>query len=76
MKFNKFITNPITNITLVVFCALICLLSSGSESQGSHNFEGLFAILVFLFLSSTTLGLYLLSYLITKKKSLVFMFAW
>ncbi len=67
MKSIKFITSPITNVALVLICALTCLLSSGSESTGSDNFEGIFAILIFLFLGTTTLGLYLLYYLITKK---------
>ena len=65
MKFLDLIKNPFGNVALVIVCAFTCLLCFGNEN-GSHNFEGLFAILVFLFSGFATLSLYLLVYIITK----------
>jgi hypothetical protein len=69
MKFLQLLKNPFANVALVVLCSLICLFSSGNETNGSHNFEGLFAILVFLFSGFITLSLYFIAYMITKKNN-------
>jgi hypothetical protein len=66
MKFFEILKKPFTNVILVIISVLICLLSTGNNHVGSHNFEGLFAILVFMFLGFAILCLYLLLYIMTK----------
>jgi hypothetical protein len=63
----QLMTHPIIQILAVIIIAFICMLFNGKTVQGSHQFDGLFSIIKFTFFVIVILGVYLITFLVTKK---------